>query len=51
MLPGKRRGGGGGRGVKVRDERAFSRQEKTVQIIAAANKVTEGNAQLTTIAR
>ena len=50
MLPGKRRGAGG-KGGRQRDERAFGRQDKEAQILSAADKVTENNSQLRTVAR
>jgi hypothetical protein len=46
---GKRRGAGG-KGGRQRDERAFGRQDKEAQILSAADKVTENNSQLRTVA-
>ena len=50
LLPGKRRGGGG-KGGRLRDEKAFGRRDKVAQILSAADKVMEKNAQLRTVAR
>ena len=49
-LPGKRRGAGGKAG-KLRDERSFGRQDRAAQILSAADKISEKNAQLATVAR